>query len=194
MWRRWAVTQQWYHPQLPLTEQWSKTQRNISERIKANPDGVVVIATDALRREAWRALLHLRLTLLQNSVRDRKVKQQKGSLAKAKCKLTFEMSPAGNSIKILQTRAESEKSHNVKSGLKKWKKNYCIWQCGEGTRAQGNIFKWAIKDWKIFAWLSFNMDVSWYAHLLAFTNEVSLSPEESLLMLAMTEWKMWGRN
>lgn len=58
--------------------------------------------------------------MLQNSVSGGKVKQQKGSLAKAKCKLTFELSPAGNSIKILQeTRAESEKSHNFKSGLKK---------------------------------------------------------------------------
>lgn len=80
-----------------------------------------MIAAEALKKEvliSQKGLL--RLTVLQNSVSNRKVKQQKGSSAKAKCKLTFELSPAGNSTKILQeTRAESEKSHNFQSELKK---------------------------------------------------------------------------
>lgn len=56
-----------------------------------------MIVTEALKKEVLRGQRGLlRLTVLQNSVSSRKVKQQKGSSAKAKCKLTFELSPAGN--------------------------------------------------------------------------------------------------
>ncbi len=70
------------------------------------------------------------------------------------------------------------------------RKNYCIWQGREGTRAQGHISKWAVTDWEILALFTFSMEGSWYALLLAFPNEVSLSPGEFPIMLAMTEWKM----
>lgn len=69
------------------------------------------------------------------------------------------------------------------------KKNYCIWQGGEGTRAQGHISKWAVTDWKILALFTFSME-GWYTLLLAFPNKVSFSPGEFPIMLVMTEWKM----
>lgn len=49
------------------------------------------------------------------------------------------------------------------------KKNYCIWQRRDGTKAQGHIFKWAVTDWEILALFTFSMEGSWYALLLAFS-------------------------
>lgn len=37
------------------------------------------------------------------------------------------------------------------------KKNDCIWQGHEGTRAQGYISKWAVTDWKSLAQFKFSM-------------------------------------
>lgn len=70
------------------------------------------------------------------------------------------------------------------------KKNYCVWQGWEGTRAWGHISKWAVTDWEILALVMFSMEGSWYTLFQAFPNEVSFSPGELPIMLAMTEWKM----
>lgn len=73
-----------------------------------------------------------------------------------KAKQNFRAESSRKFNKILQKSiADFEKSQNYKIELEKWKKNYCIWQGQEGTRAQGHISKWAVTDWEILALFTF---------------------------------------
>lgn len=97
--------------------------------------------------------------------------------------------------KILQkTVADFEKSQNYKIELEKWKR---IIVFGKGEREQEpratfpNEPSQIERSWLCsrLAWRRSSME-SLYTLLLLFPNEVSLSPGEFPIMLAMTEWKM----
>lgn len=125
------------------------TRTEIWRKIMRNPDEGM-IESDALEglKVGWRR----EVAEVEHVAKEESWTETRSQVgARQKKKRTLQPSPAGNSIKYLKRPELTVKNYKIIKFTREMKKNYCIWQRGEGTRAAGLISKWAASDWEILA-------------------------------------------
>lgn len=141
-WCKWAVTWQWYHPRLPLTESRGEMQNNEESRRRNNDCNWCSQRAFFLRMESELE------KVLEFDVAEEKWNSSKEVLRQHEEKWTL--------------RAESSRKFNripSKGRGRQWeitklyiwgemRDNYCVWQKREGTGAEGPRFQMSRRRWR----------------------------------------------